>query len=360
MKKNLLTISLIFASVALMAQAYTYSPFEGAKYVVPDEKFNGLESLDALEAKSVDGVNENKQDLGLVWSKFDQAADPSTFEADWGKTVGANAGIVSEDGGGGAIRAWTYPDPYVFDYAVAKQNGNPLSPRIGGGWYMYTVNFAEVKDYSLVLRVRGFFTTDSLIQQDFNKYVVTIHDKSNIATVLHTWNVDLKGMIFTDEGSKDSFSEDKKFKNLGKARAGLSGQATTFWALNVNADERFKPTAAGDYVVKVSHLTGTTYVANAACGGISFYVGDLPAGGDTYAHKLTDNLIEVKYYNGILKIAGVNGNAKVNIYNTVGALVYQNSINGDFENELTLSKGIYLVNTSDASGRGVTTKIAVQ
>jgi hypothetical protein len=357
MKKNLLTFFSMFASVALMAQAYTYSPYLDVKYQVPDVNFNGVTALDALEAMAVevDGVvvtNENKQNLGLVWQNFDQAASPSTFDSDWGRTAGANEGITSTDPGGTVVRTWTYGDPVDPIWGVVKGNGNPNSPRIGGGWYMYTVNFSEVADYSLIIRVRGYAQGGD---QDFNKYTVTIHDKSNIATVLYTWNVDLAGM--TMEDGKGTLSTDTKYRNMGKARAGLSGQATSFWALNVKADERFRPSAAGDYVVKVSHTPGATYVPNAAFGGFSFYVGDLPAA--TSARKLADNSIQIKYLDAKLKINGVEGATKLSIFNTVGAMVYQKDINADIESELSLPKGIYLVNTRNASGLISSAKILV-
>ncbi len=354
MKKNLLTLFSMFASVALMSQAYFHSPYLDTKYQVPDVNFNGLTSLDALEAFMVDGINQNKQTLGWEWQKFDQVASPSTFDSDWGKTVGANEGITTTDVGGAAVRTWVLPtDPAANPlHSVVRGNGNPNSPRIGGGWYMYTVNFSEVADYSLMIRVRGYAQTGD---QDFNKYTVTIHDKSNIATVLYTWNVDLAGM--TMEEGKGTLSTDTKYRNMGKARAGLVGQATSFWALNVKANERFRPSAAGDYVVKVSHTPGVTYVPNAAFGGFSFYVGDLPAA--TSARKLADNSIQIKYLDAKLKINGVEGATKLSIFNTVGAMVYQKDINADIESELSLPKGIYLVNTRNASGLISSAKILV-
>lgn len=159
-----------------------------------------------------------------------------------------------------------------------------------------------------------------------------------MATEVGKWDFRLNGMTMGTEGSE---SADGKMKFLTYAKrdasgAFITGQATSCW---ISSIEKVSITAAGEYVVKVSHNDPGN--ANTAFGDFSFvpdFATNIPSAKASIANVTFAN-------NTLTAASGESVVGTLKIYNLSGSVVFEKAITTSSVSENTnLAKVVYLCN----------------
>lgn len=243
--KKLFFFAILGISTMAYSQSYTYLPYGGTAYAVPDVNFDDVTEL-------------NSNSSGQKFTKFDRTSESSTPEADMDKTFGRNTAstfTATDKAGTDADRGWvtntdaTLPSPGFYTCIRTHASGGPRS---WGAWLMYTVNFTETGVFNPMLRVR-----DGAANRN-QSYDISIYSPSNMSTPLYTKSCNLTGATNVGTSSTDGTA-----KLMAIINGGTTSNCVWFKVL-----DGFTVPATGNYILKISN----TYSGGAGgLGGYTFW-----------------------------------------------------------------------------------------
>lgn len=243
--KKLFLLAILGMSTLAYSQAYTYLPYGGTAYAVPDLAFDDITEL-------------NSNTSGQKFTKFDRTGETSTPEADMDKTFGRNAAstfTTTDKAGTDADRGWvtntdaTLPSPGYYTCIRTHASGGPRS---WGAWLMYTVNFTETGVFNPMLRVR-----DGAANRN-QSYDISIYSPTDLNTPLYT-----KSCNFTGATNVGTSSTDGTAKLMAIINGGTTSNCIWFKVL-----DGFTVPTSGNYIVKIS---GTSSAGAGGLGGYTFW-----------------------------------------------------------------------------------------
>lgn len=375
MKKKLLLVAVITASMLVSAQApspypyFSYKKHDGVTptYSVPDVAIASASSLDAV-ANSL-----NTQGLGLQCVNFDQQSqyNASTYVDDYLKTCGLTPSAFAETAANTVIRGWVADEvsPFVAGSVYSTKNepclgfnANPQTFRYSGGWYYYTVNFTEAAEYEFFLRLRSgnMRQVGKLVSgapQDVDKIItVQIYNKSDMASPLKTWTLNYGGIVVSANPAASTVSTDASVsfhawaKGSGTPFAPTAGQAASFWS---KAAQTYTIPAVGEYVIKITDptlkITGqdTTPAAgetNNAVGSFTFIKKTLSGVDNVSTVNALATVVskEIKFSSNVIN---------VDVFDLAGSKIKSERINNN--SILMNNTGMYLVKMYTSEGNKV-------
>ena len=225
MKKLFLFLVALSAVSLAYSQPYSYLPFGGTAYSVPDA--------------TADEAAELLQTAGQKFTKFDRTSEASGPTDDRDKTFGNNNPAPTDGAGTDQDRGWLTTGTSVTDpgyYSVYRSVNAILCARAPGLWAYHTVNFTEVTGYNILLRARDGSKT--------NEFVISIYSPTDMATPLFTKTANFTGAVAGGESTDGT----AKYLVLN----GTTGSNASVW---YKIQGTFTPKAAGNYIVKIDQKT---------------------------------------------------------------------------------------------------------
>jgi hypothetical protein len=223
--KKLFFLAILGMSTLAFSQSYTYLPYGGTAYAVPDA--------------NADELSELLQTAGQKFTKFDRTIEASGPTDDKDKTFGNNNPAPTDGAGTDQDRGWLTTGTSVTDpgyYSVYRSVNAILCARAPGLWAYHTVNFTETANYNLLLRARDGSKT--------NEFVISIYSPTDMATPLYTKTTNFTGAVPGGESTDGT----AKYLVLN----GTTGSNASVW---YKIQGTFTPPAVGNYIVKISQTT---------------------------------------------------------------------------------------------------------
>lgn len=255
MRKIYFTLLMVLCAMPMFGQAYTYYPYQGTAYSVPDAGVTTVADL----------VNDKNKGQHIVY--FDQANDPAsltaTYASDSGATCAIAAWVPAEVNPATTFTRSAWNGTSGTDKRLSNVNGNPnCLDKSHGAWFLHTVDFTEEGTYNLVYRVRGVTPSGNHFRFEF-----AIYDKANTSTVVWRDSVDMLGLNYS---VANSLSTDGKVQYVADGNTGASGQGTAEYVMVVK-EFVVGPGQTGKYVVELDHYaSGSTISQNIGIGGFTF------------------------------------------------------------------------------------------